>query len=600
MIFGNTYFTGETLMENSYLKYISKVRLAMASLAIMLFLFTGFHRSSAFAENQFSPPVKLSDKFDSTDVTATLGKLTFSQLVFTFGSPNLFVKTANADGTGETGLTGTIPPSSDPSWSPDGTKIVYSAFGPFDIFSMNADGSNKVNLTNTQSFNERNAVWSANGKIAYERDNQIWTMNADGSDQRLFSAITQPSPLSPAWSFDGAKLAFTSGGEVWTINADGTNQRRVTNNSTTDTNPAWSGDGTKIAFSKGSGIAVINADGTNEISLTSGDDREPAWSSDNTKIAFARKGTTVNGIYIMDTNGANQLRVIADMQTTRGTENDSPTWQPIRNPLRTPFDFDGDGRSDVSVFRPSNGVWYLNQSQNGFTGTSFGLSTDKLAPADYDGDGKTDLAVYRDGNWYLQRSQLGFTSMLFGNPTDVPVPADYDGDGKADLAVFRQSNGTWYLNQSTNGFAAIAFGVSTDKPVPADYNGDGRTEVALFRPSNGTWYLSPDPAINYGAVQFGASGDIPVPADYDGDGKADVAVYRNGTWYLNRSRDGFVGIVFGLGTDLPVAADYDGDGKADVAVFRNGTWYLNRSTSGFTGIAFGEATDKPLPNAFVR
>ncbi len=48
--------------------------------------------------------------------------------------------------------------------------------------------------------------------------------------------------------------------------------------------------------------------------------------------------------------------------------------------------------------RPSNSVWYLDQSQNGFTALQFGLSSDKIAPADYDGDGKTDIAVYRDGN----------------------------------------------------------------------------------------------------------------------------------------------------------------------------------------------------------
>ena len=264
------------------------------------------------------------------------------------------------------------------------------------------------------------------------------------------------------------------------------------------------------------------------------------------------------------------------------------------------FDFDGDAKADVSVFRPSNGTWYLLNSASGFSAAQFGISTDRPVPADYDGDGKTDVAVYRDGVWYLLRSTAGFIAFQFGIAEDIPQPADFNGDGKAEIVVYRPTTGTWYvLNIVDNQFRAEYFGISGDKPVVGDYDGDGKADYAVFRPSNGTWYLLRSTQ-GFTGAQFGLSTDKPVPADYDGDGKTDIGVYRpsNGTWYMLRSQAGFTGVQWGNPIDTPVAADYDGDGKADVSVYRDGVWYQMRSTQGFNAVQFGVSTDKPIPAAF--
>jgi hypothetical protein len=94
-------------------------------------------------------------------------------------------------------------------------------------------------------------------------------------------------------------------------------------------------------------------------------------------------------------------------------------------------------------------------------------------PGDYDGDGKTDPAIYRPstGQWYVLKSGANYTTYIvqaWGVSTDVPVPADYDGDGKTDLAIFRRSTGTWWILESSTNYTTsmmVAWGVSTDTPI---------------------------------------------------------------------------------------------------------------------------------------
>ena len=107
-------------------------------------------------------------------------------------------------------------------------------------------------------------------------------------------------------------------------------------------------------------------------------------------------------------------------------------------------DFDGDGKTDFSVYTPSSGVWSIEKSSNGTTSaTHFGASADKIEAGDFDGDSKSDIAVWRpsDGVWYVLGSTRGFFAAQFGANGDVPVAGDYDADGKTDFAVFRPSNG---------------------------------------------------------------------------------------------------------------------------------------------------------------
>lgn len=274
--------------------------------------------------------------------------------------------------------------------------------------------------------------------------------------------------------------------------------------------------------------------------------------------------------------------------------------------VRSRADFDGDGKTDVSVFRPSDGNWYIDRSAAGFTSIHWGTSGDTLIPGDFDGDGKTDTAVFRPSATpgatdfhFLNSNGFVYVASSWGNPGDIPVAGDFDGDGRDDTTVFRPSDGTWYVHGSGGGDVFTAFGTSGDQPIAGDFDGDGLSDRTVFR--SGQW-ITLKSSGGTTITSFGLASDKAVPADYDGDNRVDIAVFRpsDGNWYSLRSSNGlYEAVHWGASGDVPVPGDYDGDGRDDQAVYRNGAWYMNRSTAGFSAATFGLATDKPIPAAYI-
>ncbi len=256
----------------------------------------------------------------------------------------------------------------------DGRLAIWTARdGNDEVYLMNVDGSDLINLTNYPEFDGL-PDWSPDGTkvafVSYRNDNvDIYVMNADGSDVTRLTDV-EGEDGTPFWSPDGTKIVFTSArdgnAEIYVMDADGGNQTRLTDNPSTDELPSWSPDGTRIVFSSnrdGNGeIYVMNADGSNEVNITNhpGTDFYASWSPDGTRIAFGSdRDSSDLDIFVMDADGGNPIRL-----TETNRWEGEPAWSPDGTQIAFTSERDGNGEVYLMNADGSNETNLTNNPAN--------------------------------------------------------------------------------------------------------------------------------------------------------------------------------------------------------------------------------------------
>jgi Tol biopolymer transport system component len=539
-------------------------------------------------------------------------------------------------------------------------------------------------------------VSGEDGRIAYvtgaDGDLEIYSVNPDGSDARNLtnSHATDDGRIiddtDPAWKPDGRWIAFTRSvldpdsdeprivRGIWVMPADGGGSHEVV---PAGWDPTWSPDGRRIAFVMDA-IGVVNGlpttviavvDLHNDLEVTvltdpgewvsesgfsTSYDSMPVWSPDGASIYFARSRTPATPIsHDMDI-------MVVDVVT----EDTSEVLDPYGNHL-TGLDVSPDGaklvfntffmnpptslivaaldgsssttlmadyfvRGGVS-FSPTGDHLAISRSEEPMAGPS-SVWTMSTAGADLvrvvgGGDPAWQpvnpypfgLVDPGQGMWHLRHPDGFVESFFFGNPGDVPFMGDWDGDGVDTPGLYRQSDGFVYLrNTNTEGVADIRFffGNPGDFPLAGDFDGDGFDTVSIYRPAEARFYIINELGANDGGLGaadvdyvFGNPGDKPFAGDFDGDGVDTIGLHRESTglvYFRNTHTQGVANaeFIFGDPGDRLVANDWNHDGVDSPGVYRPSQTmaylrFTNTQGNADAWFMFGEHDWLPVTGTFT-